>query len=65
MTGVSLRGTSFSFLCGTKVYLDLPTFQRGTCMIITAVPEAKIVTTKNLAYSGGILNFGHSFKVIP
>ena len=56
--GVSLRGTGFSFLCGNGVYLDLLTLWRGSCTIIAAVPEATIMTTEDLASSGGIPNLG-------
>ena len=61
-TGVSLRGTGFSFLCGTGVYLDLPILWRGTCAIIAAVLEASIMTIKDLTSSGDIPNLGLFFE---
>ena len=61
-TGVSLRCTGFSFLCGNGVYLDLPTLWKGSCTIIAVVPEVTIMTTKDLASSVGIPNLGSFLK---
>ena len=45
-------------MCGNGVNLDLPTLWRGSCTITVVVPEATIMTAKDLASLGDIPNLG-------